>query len=71
MKVYCSIIVGQEIDGKNVVVRVEKASTDKAKIEEMQSLKNPWTENFQVPDGNVKMFFQRNFQEIEVDDAAG
>lgn len=69
MKVYCSIVVGQEIDGKNVVVKIEKASVDKSKIEAMQSLKNPWTENFQVPDGNVKMLFQRNFQEFEVDDA--
>jgi len=41
MKVYCSIIVGQEIDGKNVVVRVEKASTDKAKIEVNAKFKKP------------------------------
>ncbi len=67
MKIYCSVIVGQEIDGNNVMVKIEKASFDKSKIDELALLKNPWTEQIDIQGGKVNMFFQRNFQELEVD----
>lgn len=68
MKAYCSIVVGQEIDGQNVIVKIEKLSCDKSKIDSLTSLKNPWTEQVQVLNGTANMFFQRNFQEVEVED---
>jgi hypothetical protein len=70
MKAYCSIVVGQEIDGQNIVVKIEKISIDKSKIDALSNLKNPWTEQTQVPNGTANMFFQRNFQEIEVEDVS-
>jgi hypothetical protein len=69
MKAYCSIVVGQEIDGHNAVVKVERVSCDKSKIDEIVNKgQASWIENFEVPEGNVKMFFQRNAQEIEIED---
>jgi len=68
MKVFLSTIVGQQIDGQNVIVKIEKASVDKSKIDTLLSLKNPWTEEVDTPAGKAQMFFQRNFQEIEVED---
>lgn len=69
MKAYCSIVVGQEIDGKNIVVKIEKVSCNKTKIEHLvNTSKNVWQENFQVPEGTVPMYFQRNLQELEVED---
>ena len=68
MKVYISTIVGQQIDGQNVIVKIEKASVDKSKIDAMASLKNPWTEETDTPSGKANMLFQRNVQEIEVED---
>ena len=70
MKAYCSIVVGQEIDGLNVVVKIEKISCDKSKIDNLMTLKNPWTEEITIPNGKTNMFFQRNFQEIEVEDVS-
>ena len=39
MKAYCSIVVGQEIDGHNAVVKVERVSCDKSKIDEIVNKK--------------------------------
>lgn len=67
MKIYLCVTVGQEIDGKNVVVRIDYASANKTKVDEfLSSNKSAWVEKFQVPEGVVDMFFQRNAQETEV-----
>ncbi len=69
MIAYASIVVGQEIDGKNIVVKIEKVSCIKKKIEELiANQKNSWVEKFDVPEGNVPMYFTRNAQEIFVED---
>lgn len=69
MKVYLCVTVGQEIDGRNVVVRIDSASANKTKVDEfLNTNKNSWVEKFQVPEGMVDMYFQRNAQEIEVSD---
>jgi hypothetical protein len=69
MKVYASVVVGQEIDGRNVVVKIEKLTCDKSKIDQiLTSGKNNWVENYAVPDGTVPMYFSRNPQEIELED---
>lgn len=68
MKVYLCITVGQEIDGKNVVVRIDKASQKKEDIQTfIQSSRNPWTEAIEVPGGKVNFFCERNLQEVEVE----
>lgn len=70
MKIYLCITVGQELDGRNVIVRVDKASTNKSVVDQFLSTNKPtWVEKFQVPEGLVDMYFQRNGQEIEVEDA--
>lgn len=69
MKVYCAISIGQEINGSNVVLRIDKASVDKTKIDAYLNTNKPtWSEKFALPEGNVDMYFQRNAQEFEVED---
>jgi|LakMenEpi03Aug12_release.lakeMendotaPanAssembly.Ray.scaffolds.fasta_scaffold260181_3 hypothetical protein len=69
MKVYASVVVGQEINGKNVIVKIEKLTSDKSKIDQLlNSGKNNWIENYDVPEGAVPMYFSRNPQEIELED---
>jgi hypothetical protein len=64
-----SIIVGQEIDGKNLVVKVEKVSCKKEVIDQLlTSGRNNWVERHKVPEGEVPMYFARNAQEIVVED---
>jgi hypothetical protein len=69
MIAYASIVVGQEIDGKNLVVKIEKVSCDKSKIDGILATnKNSWVEQFDVPEGKVPMYFSRNPQEIFIED---
>ncbi len=69
MKVYASVVVGQEINGKNIIVKIEKLTSDKSKIDQLlNSGKNNWIENYNVPEGTVPMYFSRNPQEIELED---
>jgi hypothetical protein len=69
MKAYASIVVGQEVDGRNLVVKIEKVSCDKTKIDEiLASNRNNWVEQFDVPEGKVPMYFSRNPQEILIED---
>jgi hypothetical protein len=68
MQIYISLAVGQEVNGANVMVKVEKASTNKSSIEKFISGKqNPWTESQQFNNTNVMFFMERHLQEIEVD----
>ena len=68
MQIYISLAVGQEVNGANVMVKVEKASTNKSSIEKFISGKqNPWTESQQLNNTNVMFFMERHLQEIEVD----
>jgi hypothetical protein len=69
MKAYASIVVGQEVDGKNLVVKIEKVSCNKEVIENiLKTSKNNWVEQFDVPEGKVPMYFSRNPQEILIED---
>jgi hypothetical protein len=66
---YLAITVGQEINGRNVVVKIDKASFNKASIEHFLSQnKNSWNENFKFPEGEVTCFFERHAQEVGVED---
>ncbi len=68
MKIYLSITVGQEINGRNTIVKIDKASTKKDDIE--SSIKNgqgTWIEKFDVPGGKVDFFCERHLQEVEVE----
>jgi hypothetical protein len=68
MQIYMSLTVGQEVNGVNVMVKVEKASTNKALIEKFISGKqNPWTESHPLNGANLMFFMERHLQEIEVD----
>ena len=68
MQIYISLAVGQEVNGANVMVKDEKASTNKSSIEKFISGKqNPWTESQQLNNTNVMFFMERHLQEIEVD----
>jgi hypothetical protein len=69
MKVYASVVVGQEIDGRNIVVKIEKLTADRSKIDAILAMgKNNWVTNYDVPEGSVPMYFSRNPQEIELED---
>jgi hypothetical protein len=69
MKAYASIIVGQEIDGKNLVIKFEKVSCKKEVIDEILAKnRNSWVEKHAVPEGVVPMYFSRNAQELVIDD---
>lgn len=69
MKIYMCITVGQEINGKNVVVKVDRASKAKEDIE-IYVNKNPttWTEKIPVPGGAVNFFCERHIHEVEVEE---
>lgn len=69
MKVYMTIVVGQELDGRNLVVKVEKLSKDKEVIEGiLKKEKNNWVSNHDTADGSLPMYFTRNPFEAELDD---
>ncbi len=66
---YLALTVGQEINGKNVVVKIDKASFNKSVIEQFLSQnRNSWTENFKFPEGELSCFFERHAQEVGVED---
>lgn len=69
MKIYMCITVGQEINGKNVVVRVDRASKNKEDLEFFVN-KNPatWTEKIAAPGGMVSFFCERHVHECEVEE---
>lgn len=66
---YLAITVGQEINGRNVVVKIDKASFNKASVEQfLAQNKNSWNENFKFPEGEGPCFFERHAQEVGVED---
>jgi len=69
MKIFMCIVVGQEVNGKNVIVRVDRASKSKEDIEFFIS-KNPatWTEKMNVAGGTVNFFCERHAHEVEVEE---
>ena len=66
MKVYIAITIGSEVNGKNMLVRVDKASSTKEKIDEFIKL-NPttWIEKYTFQEGSLDCYFQRQPYEIE------
>jgi hypothetical protein len=68
-QIYLAITVGQEVNGKNVVVRVDKASFSKTTIEDyLRTEKNSWVEKHTFPEGEASCYFERHAQEVEVID---
>jgi len=68
MKVYLAIVVGQELDGRNLVVKVEKVTSKKEEIEQLiQKGPNNWVANHETPDGSFPMYFSRNPYEAELE----
>jgi hypothetical protein len=68
-KIYLAISVGQEVDGRNIALRVDKVSFNKNKINEfLLNNKNSWVEKFKFPEGEVNCFFERHATEVEVED---
>jgi hypothetical protein len=68
MKIYLCITVGQEINGKNAVVKVDKASLKKEDIDQYVSKsQTTWVEKIEVLGGKVDFFCERHIQEVEVE----
>ena len=68
-KVYMCITVAQEINGRNIQIRVDKASKDKTVIDSyLSSSNNSWVEKMKTPEGNVDFYCERHPQEVEITD---
>lgn len=68
-KVFLAVTVGQEVNGKNVIVRIDKASFSKNKLDDfLRSEKNAWIEKHVFPEGEASCYFERHAQEVEVED---
>lgn len=68
MKVYLCVTVAQEIDGKNTMIRIDKASVKKEAIESfLANNKIIWNEKMQVAGGLVEFTCERHPQEVEVE----
>lgn len=66
---YLALSIGQEINGKNIVLRVDKASFLKNKVQEfLYQNKNAWIDKHTFPEGEVNCYFERHAQEVEVED---
>lgn len=67
--VYLAVTVGQEVNGKNVIVRIDKASFSKEKIDGfLKQERNAWVEKHAFPEGEANCYFERHAQEVEVAD---
>lgn len=67
MLIYAAITVGQEINGRNVVVRTDFASKNKSEVEDFLSKnKGSWTEFIDVENQKINFFCERHVQQIEV-----
>jgi hypothetical protein len=68
MQTYICITVGQEINGRNVVIKVDKASTKKEDIEDyIKKNQTSWLEKIDVSGGKVDFFCERHIHEVEVE----
>lgn len=69
MKVFICLTVAQEVDGKNLFVRVDKASKNKDFIDKfIAQQKGTWIERIKVSDGEVNFACERHPHEIEVEE---
>jgi hypothetical protein len=70
MKVFICLTVAQEIDGRNLFVRVDKASKSKDVVESFMSKeKASWVEKITTPEGELSFACERHPHELEVEDA--
>lgn len=69
MKIYICLTVAQEVDGKNLFVRVDKASKNKSNIDSfMSNEKASWVERIKIQNEDVSFVCERHPHEIEVED---
>lgn len=69
MKLFVCVTVAQEIDGKSLLVRFDKCSTDVKKVEEfIKSNKSSWIEKIPVDGTNKDFACERHPHEVEVED---
>lgn len=69
MKVYICLTVAQEVDGKNMFVRVDKASKHKDVVEKFLSeQKSSWVEKIKIADGEIGFACERHPHELEVEE---
>ncbi len=69
MKIYVIVNVGNEIEGRLTSVKLEKAYKDKSRVEAfMKSNKISYIEETKIENDTLKFFYERNVQEIEIED---
>lgn len=69
MKVYICLTVAQEIDGKNTLVKVDKASAKKESIDAFLSAnKLLWVEKMPIQGGTADFACERHPYEFEVEE---
>ncbi len=69
MKIYVIVNVGNEIEGRLTSVKLEKAYKDKSRVEAfMKSNKTSYIEETKIENDTLKFFYERNVQEIEIED---
>jgi hypothetical protein len=69
MKVFVALTVAQEVDGKNVLIRFDKASKSKPVIDQfLLDNKNSWVEKIKVSDVDVSFACERHPHELEVEE---
>ena len=72
-KAYIAITVGQEINGKNVTIRVDKASFKQQDVDIfLKSNKNSWSDSLPLDPNNptvtsVPFYFERHAMEIDIE----
>jgi hypothetical protein len=70
MKIFICLTVAQEVDGRNLFVRVDKTSKSKDVIEKFMSVeKLSWVEKITTPEGDLNFACERHPHELEVEDA--
>lgn len=69
MKIFICLTVAQEIDGKNLFVRVDKASKNKNVIDSfMSNEKASWIEKIKTQNEDVSFVCERHPHELEIED---
>jgi hypothetical protein len=69
MKIYLCVTIAQEIDGKNTMIRIDKASLKKETVESfIANHKIVWAEKMPVAGGLVEFACERHPQEVEVEE---
>lgn len=69
MKIFICLTVAQELEGRNLFVRVDKASKSKEVVEKFISTqKNSWIEKIATPEGELSFACERHPHELELED---